>query len=984
MRYFSTVILILLSAQLGMAQFAQPFGFNLMNERNKPHIQWLSAETEHFIITYPAHLAGIEAEAAAISEETYAALSAGLNVTFDYKIRVYLSDEDEIINGFAVPFWNAYTNIWVNLNDVAVAWAGQEKWMRTVLAHELAHIFHFEAIKSNLPFLGILGTGPSLPVPWTEGIAQYFTEPWHALRGDMLLRRAFYDGRPSHQDGSSVLNGQLMYAAGNAQLRYFTQIHGDSTVAEILAYRDSLLFGRITVHNFNKGFKEVTGQSFADFEDEWRRHMNIYYHTLASQMERSDSLLVKPLSVNGMFVRSYRFSPDTTRIAVVSTESSIRPVTRLAIVDNDSTQNHRVIFEGSIGSELSWSPDGSHIVYGATARGEHGSLVNDLYRINVENGKRERLTFSARSTRPAYMPDGEHIVFVQNQMGTGNLMRMNLSSGEQLPLTQYTNDTQIGHFDIHPEGTHIAYAKFDELGHRTITLIQMDNGHKTELTNPAIDDRTPIWNPEGTLLAYTSLRDYVSNVFVIDPFAENPVEERITGLFAGVAAWQWLPADSLNTQGTLIVSGSDTKRDFSVYRIDASRRVVLDEPRVNPSYTAWLTKKPDNPLPVHIPPNDALIIDRYTYSSWRNISHVSTIPFPYFSSANDYGLGAITVWGEPLGKHLFTAVGALSFTEFADNSLLFASYINNQFRPVWSLNAYHNSFTGRIYERDYLVTTNSGGYILGSLPRDWVDSPFVRTDLYSRFRAEYTNATRFFTVPDNPQLPPPADGWQTDIRIGLRMTKAKPHAFNLIHPLDGRGVELRTTFASKAMGGETEYIRPDVMAYTILPGLGDSRFYVYGRALAQWGDSFPQDYIGFSRFDDIQLGGSLPGLDILYADAERVRGFSDYVVGNRMLFGTIEYRMPFADNLNTTILGLVSFGRTTLAAFVDGGVVWNDGFTPDAAAVARAGAGAELKNVLSLGALSIVQSLGYAQPVPDLATSRNQEVYYRIRAVIPF
>ena len=216
------------------------------------------------------------------------------------------------------------------------------------------------------------------------------------------------------------------------------------------------------------------------------------------------------------------------------------------------------------------------------------------------------------------------------------------------------------------------------------------------------------------------------------------------------------------------------------------------------------------------------------------------------------------------------------------------------------------------------------------------------------------------------------------------MTQSKPHAFNLIHPLDGRGIELRSTFATKVMGGDSEYIRPDIMGYAILPGLGNSRFYVYGRAIAQWGNSFPQDYIGFSRFDDIQLGGSLPGLDILYADAERVRGYSDYVVGNRMLFGTFEYRMPFADNLNTTILGLVSFGSTTLAAFVDGGVVWSDAFTPDGAAVARAGAGAELKNVLTLGGLSIVQSLGFAQPVPDLATSRNQEVYYRIRAVIPF
>lgn len=984
MRIVLTLIIFLFAAESLLAQIAQPFGFNLMNERNKPHLEWVSAETEHFIITYPRHLAGIEAEAAAIAEETYAALSAGLNVTFDFKIRIYLSDEDEIINGFAVPFWNAYTNIWVNLNDVAVAWSGPEKWLRTVLAHELAHIFHFEAIKPNLPLLGVAGTGPSLPVPWTEGIAQYFTEPWHAFRGDLLLRRAFYDGRPSFRDNSSPLNGQLMYAAGNAQLRYFTQIHGDSTVATILAHRDSLLFGRIRVHNFNKAFKEVTGQSFQEFEDEWRRHMNIYYHTLASQMERSDSLGVKPLDIQGIFVQEYRFSPDTTQIAVITFESAVRPVSRLAIVSNDSVRSHRVLFEGSLGSELSWSPDGVYIVYAATARGEHGSLINDLYRIHVERGTRERLTFSRRASRPAFTPDGDHIIYVLNQDGTGNLIRHNLQTQQEVQLTSYTDDTQIGHFSIHPDGDYIAYAKFAADGGRTITLLNLENGSTRELTDPAIDDRMPMWSPDGSLLAYTSLRDYVPNLFVVDPFSVDAMEERVTALFAGATGWQWLPADSVHTEGTFVISGSDTKRNTYVYRIDASRRPEWTPPQINPSYTAWLTKAPDHALPVQIPPYADLITDRYTYNSWRNISHVATIPFPYFSSGDDFGLGAVSVWGEPLGKHLFTAVGAISFTEFVDNSLIFASYINNQFRPSWSLNAYHNSFTGRIYERDYLVTTNSGGYLLGSLPRDWVDSPFVRSDLYSRFRAEYTNATRFFSVPDNPQLPPPADGWQTDVRLGLRMTRSTPHAHNLIHPLDGWGIEVRGTLATTTLGGETSYFRPDLIAYTLLPGLGDSRFYIYGRAIAQWGDSFPQDYIGFSRFDDIQLGGSLPGMEFLYADTERVRGFSDYTVGNRMLFGTLEYRMPFADDLNTSVLGLIQFGRTTLAAFVDGGVVWTDGLTPDANAVARAGAGAEVKNVLRIGGLSIVQSLGFAQPVPDLTSSRNQEVYYRIRGVIPF
>ena len=45
---------------------------------------------------YPERLSGIENEVAPIAEESYAALSKNLNVEFEDKIRIYLSDEDEI------------------------------------------------------------------------------------------------------------------------------------------------------------------------------------------------------------------------------------------------------------------------------------------------------------------------------------------------------------------------------------------------------------------------------------------------------------------------------------------------------------------------------------------------------------------------------------------------------------------------------------------------------------------------------------------------------------------------------------------------------------------------------------------------------------------------------------------------------------------------------------------------------------------------
>ena len=1023
-----------------------PLGFSMFNGRNHPELDWQTAETEHFLIQYPKHLEGIELQAASIAEATYEALSANLGVTFDYKIRIYLSDEDEIVNGYAMPFWKSYTNIWVALNDVAEGWSGPEKWLRTVLAHELAHIFHFEAVKSNVGLLGTLLTAPALPAPWTEGIAQYQTEPWHALRGDAILRTSIYDGAPDFRDGRSMQNRGLMYASGNAQLRYFASVYGDSLLPKILSHRKELFGGRMKVHNFEEAFEEVTGTSFADFEEEWRRHMSIYYYTLAGQMERSDSLASDPLELPGLFKGEAAFSPDGSQLAAIYLVSGAKPYERLSVFRNDSTMAETVLDEGAFTGQLKWHPDGSELVYGRSTRGENGSIVNDLYRVRVD-GKPERLTHSRRAKNADYTPDGQSIVYVVNENGTGNLFSMNLSdrlksgrsdsdrsdSGRsETRITSYEGDSQIGAIDVHPTRPVVAYALFAKDGARQISVRNWETGETIMLTDGMLDDRNPVWSPDGQQLLYTSLRDDVPNLFVIHPFEGTGSdaisdEERVTALFTGASALQWVWADSSSHQpeqkngqgeelgevqnvetdagkgvsgtdgpadGWILVRRSDSKMDNELQLIDASRRASVssypERALLPDEYTRWTTHRPPNVIAPVIAPDPSLIQARRPYDSFQQISHIATVPFPVYDEEIGAGVGVFTAFSEPLSKHMITGLGYVSFQDPGENSLLLLNYTNNQLRPSLNFSLYHNSFTSRLYEDEFLVTTNSGLSVLGLLPRDWIDSPFGAGSLFSRLRFDYTDSDRFWERDDLPPFSPlgdPQSGWQTDLTLGLQLKKQKPYAFNVIHPLDGWGVEPKLTLATKALGGETEYLRADLKAYTILPFLGNSRFYLYGRALAQSGTAFNQDYIGFSRYDEITFGELVPGIDLFYRDTERVRGFREVATGNRMLFSTVEYRLPFLPSLETQILGLVGFGRTTLSAFLDVGAVWSDDLLPDDAAdgtVTRAGAGFELKNVLNLFGVPILHSIGYAQPFEDFGTERNQEIYYRVRATVAF
>jgi len=301
---------------LGCAADGRAQGFRLFNGRNHPEIVWQVAETAHFKIMYPKHLAGIEAEVAPIAEASYDVLAANLGVTFDQKIRIYLSDEDEIANGFAMPLGEGFTNIWVRHNDWATIWTGREKWLRKVIAHELTHIFHYRAVSTSSRLIN-LTLGDPLPRFWTEGLAQYQTEHWDAQRGDRWLRTSVLDDQLSYDDGRSIWNGRLLYAVGNAQVRYFARHYGDSTLTKLLRHRKKTLFGLASVHHFYSAFEDVTGKSYRDFYDEWRRHVNVYYNTMAGQMERVDSLGVEVSEVPGQYLYDVQYSPDTTRLAVV-------------------------------------------------------------------------------------------------------------------------------------------------------------------------------------------------------------------------------------------------------------------------------------------------------------------------------------------------------------------------------------------------------------------------------------------------------------------------------------------------------------------------------------------------------------------------------------------------------------------------------------------------------------------------------------------
>ena len=684
------------------APAAAQLGFGVFNGRNHPELDWQVAATEHFEIVYPARLAGLEAEAAAVAEATYDALTVTFSadstaLAFDEPIRIYLSDEDEIANGIAFNVGSSgFTTIWVHVNETAEIWTGDVKWLRKVIAHEVAHLVHYRAVRSNIGLLDVF-FADAFPSFWTEGLAQYATERWDAQRGDRWLRTATFEDRLSYTDGTSPQNGRLRYAVGNAQVRYLAETYGDSTIAKILAHRKPALLGLARVHDFETAFRAVVGESYGAFDEEWRKHVNVYYNTQAGQMERLDSLGVEPFGLPGQVVYDVAFSPDTMWVAGVVLPSLTRPVRRLIVVDNpgrdgaanpgaDSTRARtlRILAEGAITGPVDWSPDGHHIAFARTRRGAYGSLVNDLYLVEAEGGGLRRLTTDRRAVSPTFAPDGRRLAFVGVEGSTANLFALDLETGLEAPLTAFEGDVQITTARWSPDGGRIAFALFDADGRRDLAVLDVASGAVTRLGTgldvapEERDDRLPVWNAAGDSLAFTSLRDRAPNAFVVggapgaDEIAARPddadpdgapsppdlyradaasaegleaprsqappsPEARVTFLYDGATVHDWLPPDSLHPAGRLVLVASETKRRDRVFVVDARRRptVEADSVWVPAAYAAWTEHRPPVTVPDLVAPDPSLIRDRRGYDALANVTHAVTLGLPYADPGED-------------------------------------------------------------------------------------------------------------------------------------------------------------------------------------------------------------------------------------------------------------------------------------------------------------------------------------------------------------
>ncbi|MDT8288022.1 MAG: hypothetical protein RQ748_13010, partial [Elusimicrobiales bacterium] len=154
-------------------------------------------------------------------------------------------------------------------------------------------------------------------------------------------------------------------------------------------------------------------------------------------------------------------------------------------------------------------------------------------------GAVEQLTESpAQETHPAWLPDGERLIFVSHRDGAPALYLLEIDSGEQ---TRLSLPAPASWPAVSPDGTRLAFAAAPaETGDWDIYEVALDAARPVpdtvrRRTFVAGSDIAPAWRPDGAALAFAGNRGDGLRLFLLE------LEEELAYSLTEMRASQWAP-----------------------------------------------------------------------------------------------------------------------------------------------------------------------------------------------------------------------------------------------------------------------------------------------------------------------------------------------------------------------------------------------------------------------------------------------------------
>ena len=958
----------------------------IFNNRSHGELKWSTIQTENFDVHYHEGIRDIAVSGASTAEQIRPVLMKQMGIETLPRLDIAFTSEDEVLNGFATP--GNYTIIWVDQNDAAL-WNGDEKWLRTVLAHELQHLVYFNTVKGPKWLPNTMHTLLSGVPAWVvEGLAEYYTEKWRPFRYDISHK--------AHVINNTVHKIPDPHNDGFSKSLYFADRFGDSTIVKILNHRNKagFLF-------FGNSFKRYTGIKLKQFNEDWRRHMNTFYFGQRSQKERLvDVGKVHKLPMKR--VATFDYSIDSMSIVMMGILSKGQRDLSLVVAKRDTAKENKLwekrlkksekdgkkpkkvpekwklteldygVF-GEMVINLDVSPNGKSVVYPKYRFGKNQSLLFDIWMVDIETKKKTLLTSSMRANYPKFSPDGESILYVAHENSTSQLFLMDLKGENIEQITSNEFDTQIITPFWSPDGNKIAFAKSGPDGNMDIHMIELQTKKVQQITKSSEGDLLPIWHPDGEKISFTGLYDYTPNLYTYDIKTGKTIQN--TDIGDAVMGIQWNKETSTITAMTL-----NTVDSARVVSINPKRLAKKTKVNMNPKYSSWRNKTPDYPLKNIDPNKNVAIKNEESYSFLKNLSHLGSLVLPDYQSFLYNGL-----FTDALGRHNAGILYATDYDTIQSIYLAYQNYSGFPFNSVWGLNVYKDSqFQIQFLNKNQtFVEIFNGVSLWGSFPYNFGRSLSANHSI--GFELQIVNRDFYLENPlsKSSVFSEIDKGNEGSIKCSYTFINKRAHKRNIFTPNQGYGLDISLQHSSTSIWGKFDYTKLRFDSYT---NNKFGPFSIFGRIRFEALDGDPpnQESLGIYDIPNFYIMGvSTPGREYMSPRGYR-KGDSEYYQGNRAYMGTLELRTPVLPISVFESLKVFKIGMPSFVLFSDFGSAWENNFNFENTIITS---GAEIR--LSFNLISeplFIFSYGWAQDAKNWFKDKSHipEPYLQLSLVNPF
>lgn len=232
---------------------------------------------------------------------------------------------------------------------------------------------------------------------------------------------------------------------------------------------------------------------------------------------------------------------------------------------SDGSGVRRLTREALEAVDVSWSPDGSRVLFVASqGRGA------EIYVASLATGEQRRLTQGeALNSAPVWSPDGRHIVFRSFADGSARLYIMKADGSERRRLTDTSEEEAAPVFS--PDGKQLAYVVLKHPRRSQIKVLDIGTGASRLLSQdpPSASEHGPVWSPDGKRIAYVVSKDRSNHIHLMAPDGSD--KQALTSGNGRHNDPQWSPDGTRLLM--LAMRGGASRQDIYVLKMDGGKEL---------------------------------------------------------------------------------------------------------------------------------------------------------------------------------------------------------------------------------------------------------------------------------------------------------------------------------------------------------------------------------------------------------------------------